>query len=122
MQLQHCDMEVEKEKEAAAKEDFTKRTLKFVTSMKTRSTFYPADLMSPVFDKEVSDENTDAVTTKKKVSPEAAKNDLSGSSDSTRSSSTKKKRKGECAISEKSPSKKAKKGATKEVPISLFKK
>ena len=121
LQLQHCDMEVEKEKEAAAKEDFTKRTLKFVTSMKTRSTFYPADLMSPVFDKEVSDENADVVTTKK-VSPEAAKNDLSGSSDSTRSSSTKKKRKGECAISEKSPSKKAKKGATKEVPISPFKK
>ena len=127
LELQKIDTEVDKEKATAADEDFTKRTLKFVTSMKTRSTFYSADLMSPVFDKELSDETADAttkkkvltetadVTTKKKVLTEAANNDLSGCS------STTKKRKGG-SEGEKSLKKKKKSATVKEVPISLFKK
>ena len=75
---------------------------------------YSADLMSPVFDMELSDETADA-TTKKKVLTEAANNDLSGCS------STTKKRKGG-SEGEKSLKKKKKSSTVKEVPISLFKK
>ena len=45
-------IQVDKEKVKAIEEDFTKRKLLFVTSLKTRSTFYAPALMTQVFEEE----------------------------------------------------------------------
>ena len=45
-------IQVDKEKVKAIEEEFTKRKLLFVTSLKTRSTFYAPALMTQVFEEE----------------------------------------------------------------------
>ena len=45
-------IQVDKEKVKAIEEEFTKRKLLFVTSLKTRSTFYDPALMTQVFEEE----------------------------------------------------------------------